>query len=68
MTGLTLAVILIPERNAASVTVPVNPSREATVIVEVTFVVPVAGAVTVREAGLAESLKSGPVTSTVTLA
>jgi len=48
--------------------VPVNPSREATVIVEVTFVVPEAGAVTVLEAGLAESLKSGPVTSTVTLA
>ena len=47
MIGLTLAVILIPERNAARVTEPVNPSREATVIVEETFVVPEAGAVTV---------------------
>ena len=60
--------MLSPPRNAASVTGPVNPLREPTVIVNVLFSVPVEGAVTVREVGLAESLKSGPVTSTVTLA
>ena len=68
MTGLMLAVMLIPGMKAARVTVPVKPFREPTVIVEVTFIVPVDGAVTVREVGLAESLKSGPDTFTVTLA
>lgn len=63
--GLTVALMLGPKTDASRSTGSVNPLSEVTVMVDVEFVVPVDGAVTVAELGLAAREKSGPETSTV---
>ncbi len=68
LAGLTVPVMLNPARKTVSETMPVNPWRDVTVTVEFLFVFPVDRAVIERELGLAESVKSGPVTFTRTLA
>ena len=62
--GLTVALMLKPKTVATRLTGEVNPFSEVTVMVDVDVMLPLGGAVMVVELGLAERVKSGPLTST----